>query len=463
MRRKLAPVAVLILLSGVSCAMIRPRPAPYPEGLVFPLVVAEQMDMEGTPSSLAAGDDGTILAALRDGRILAVRSEKDGVLWAYEAGHPLSDTLAVSSGRIFAVDENGVVHVLDEDGALIWKTSIEGQVSTDAVLFKDKICLGTEEGRIFALETAGEGRVAWIYEAGNPVVSGPEVFEDGLFFMTEDGRIHALNPSGRLLWSTDAGGRSSGPLLIRETMAYYGTEDRHIRGFDLERRRLRWSMRVGGHVAARPKIRGNTLYVLTTEGVLYGMMAHRGDILWWRALPSRSVLGLALAGDNVYVSCRSPLLTAFNARTGEKAGEFALADELVSEALWLDPRIVVPIQGPDEAGRLVFLERDIRLSLTANKTSPQEPGQEITFTASAVGFHRPQYTFFLTSGNEARRIVQAESERNTLAWFPDREGAYAIEVSVRDERMSLEAKADFEVKRAAEKPKEPKEKKEKRP
>ena len=421
------------------------------------------MDIEGMPSSLAAGSEGTILTALREGRILAVRSNKDGVLWTYDAGHPLSESLAASSGRIFAVDEDGAVHVLGEDGAPIWKTSIEGQVSTDAALFRGHVCVGTEEGRIFALDAAGEGRVVWIYEAGSPVVSGPEVFEDRMFFMTEDGRIHALNPSGRLLWSADAGGRSSGPLLIVKTMAYYGTEDRHIRGFDLERRRIRWSMRVGGHVAARPKIRDNTLYVLTTEGVLYGMMAHRGDIRWWRALPSRSVLGLALAGDNVFVSCRSPLLTAFNARTGEKAGEFALADELVSEALWLDPRIVVPIQGPDEAGRLVFLERDIRLSLTANKTSPQEPGQEITFTAAAVGFYRPQYTFFLTSGNEERRILQAESERNTLAWFPDREGAYTIEVLAKDERMSLEAKSDFEVKRAPEKPKEPQKKKEKRP
>lgn len=464
MRRLSISAAVLLIAWNLSCAVFRPRPAPYPEGLIFPLVATEETDIDGIPTNLAPGRDGKFFAVLREGRVLCVDSETGEVLWTYDAGRPLDGGLSGASGRVFAVSEEGFIHAIDPDGGPAWKASVEGRISTDAVLFQDLFCVGTEDGRLMAFEMSGEGATAWVNEAGSPIVAGPAAFENRLFFFTADGRFHALDPSGRLLWSVDSGGPAVGPLLVNGSWAFYGTEDRFIRGFDLEKRRLRWSMRVGGHVAVRPELRGNTLYVLTTEGVLYSMTARRGHILWWRALPSRSVLGLSLAGDNVFVSCRSPLLRAFNARTGERAGEYKFSEEVVSEALWLDPRIVVPIQGQeDAAGRLMYIERDIRLTLTADKTSPQEPGQEITFSATAVGFHRPQYTFFIRTETGERRIAQVESDRNTWAWFPDREGLYTIEVLATDVRKSLETRMEFEVKRAAEKPKEPKEKKEKMP
>ena len=68
------------------------------------------------------------------------------------------------------------------------------------------------------------------------------------------------------------------------------------------------------------------------------------------------------------------------------------------------------------------------------------------FAVSAVGFHRKKYEFYLKEGRE-EKIVQGKSERNSWAWFPEKEGDYIVGVKVVDEKESMKAEIPFVIKK----------------
>jgi hypothetical protein len=146
------------------------------------------------------------------------------------------------------------------------------------------------------------------------------------------------------------------------------------------------------------------------------------------------------------VASHSSVLICLDRRTGEDIGRYDAGAEIRSNALWLDPALLLNLYDyADARGYFVFLEKEIKIILSASLESPQPAGSEITFAANSVGFYRPRFEFFLSRNGDDRMIVQKESELNSWAWFPEKEGSYRVGVRVIDEKQSREAEISFEV------------------
>ena len=68
-------------------------------------------------------------------------------------------------------------------------------------------------------------------------------------------------------------------------------------------------------------------------------------------------------------------------------------------------------------------------SFEANKTSPQDLGASIKFTAKATGTEDVQYQYLVNN-----KIVQDYSSSNSFNWTPEKEGEYVITVKVKNGR-----------------------------
>ena len=86
----------------------------------------------------------------------------------------------------------------------------------------------------------------------------------------------------------------------------------------------------------------------------------------------------------------------------------------------------------------------MKVEVLASPASPQPAGTEVTFTAEAAGFFRPQYEFFMREGAETS-IVQKAGEKSSWVWYADKEGAFTIGVKVSDEKQTREAEVKFEI------------------
>src|SRR4030042_3168042 len=86
----------------------------------------------------------------------------------------------------------------------------------------------------------------------------------------------------------------------------------------------------------------------------------------------------------------------------------------------------------------------MKAEISSSLSSPQPAGTEISFTATAKGFHLPRFEFFLRQGEE-KTVVQKAGENQTWVWFAEKEGTYAVGVRVNDERQAAEAEIPFEI------------------
>jgi len=153
-------------------------------------------------------------------------------------------------------------------------------------------------------------------------------------------------------------------------------------------------------------IHGNRIFFLSLNNVLYCLSKRSGSILWWRIIPSRSYYHLGISGEKIMVSSLSSLIVCFNLKTGEEVGKYDAGQEVRSNPLWVDPYLVFNLYDEQsDKGRLVLLEKEMKVSLKSSKGSPQSVGKEIVFTVSAVGFYEPEYEFYLREGEE-EEVVQ---------------------------------------------------------
>jgi hypothetical protein len=82
------------------------------------------------------------------------------------------------------------------------------------------------------------------------------------------------------------------------------------------------------------------------------------------------------------------------------------------------------------------------VSLAPSEAAPQLVGEAITWTATATDCGAaPVYQFSVAPHPGAFRVVRDFSPTNTFAWTPMQEGAYDIEVTVKDGYQATETTA----------------------
>ena len=151
--------------------------------------------------------------------------------WSYEASDRAFPTAPiVAGGLVFFGDRNGVVRAVDAgSGELVWETFAAGPVYFPPAFWKNRLYVGSADGRVYALE-AKTGKVLWTFQAAPanqriPVygklisrwpVAGGVVVEDGVVYAAAgmahyDGvHVYALDGiSGEVKWYNDTSGSIS--------------------------------------------------------------------------------------------------------------------------------------------------------------------------------------------------------------------------------------------------------------
>jgi hypothetical protein len=170
-----------------------------------------------------------------------------------------------------------------------------------------------------------------------------------------------------------------------------------------------------------------------------------GDVLWWKSVGSRLDFPPVIIEDKVLISVSSPSLMSFAVKTGQEAGDYDTGRELQGSPLWVEPWLVLnSYDNVTDKGRLVFLQKDVSVSLKPGKEPPQKVGDEVVFVAKATGFFMPKYEFFL-SGGGPEELVQKASDRSIWSWYPDKDGDFKVKVRITDAKEKEEAEVAYKI------------------
>jgi hypothetical protein len=266
-----------------------------------------------------------------------------------------------------------------------------------------------------------------------------------MIFGADDGRLYALDRTGQTVWSFEARGKIRTPARASDSRIVFGTEDGWIYCLNPLSGKKKWAFKLGGRPLSSPITIGKRIVIVASNSTCYCLSSKNGEIVWWKAVPSRILFEPVIAGDRILLSSASPEVTVLELATGEVLGSDRFEETLSAGVLWLNPDVFAVIREPGkEEEKGIFLRKEVKLSVTSSRTSPQRVGEAIEFQAAAVGFFRPKFVFAI-SDNDERRVLRSENTEDSWIWFPEKPGSYRIHVRAFDEKQTREAEISFVI------------------
>ena len=452
---------LFICLSCCGCILFRSRVDPYPTGVIFPVIQSQEISFEGEPSELLHRVNDSLVFATNQGMVSAYNGLSQELLWRFQTDAPGSTPLIRGREGFYIVDQQNTVYSLSLEGKLLWKSLLPEAVTGGICEDEIQLYMGSESGRFFALDRS-QGEIRWDFKAGGAIHSFPVCTQGKVLFGCDDFNLYCLSQKGMSLGRFSASDRIRGRLLADNGWLYFGADDYYIYCLNLENLTERWKVKTGGMIRAAPVTDARHVFTVSMNNVLTCLSKKNGHIRWWKNLPARTNFRPEIVQDRIIVATRSRRIVCYETTTGNLRGEYTARAVLRSNPVWFAPHLLVAIQDPStDLGVLQFLDKHVSANLTASKASPQEINEEIVVTANLSGFYLPQYEFYLTRHlllrygfegliwvrtGEEKLPVQEESEKGTWNWYPDQEGAYLIEVQVKDEKESASAKTPFLIK-----------------
>lgn len=277
-------------------------------------------------SSLYIGDDVGVMYSL---------NLKDGTTnWTFDTGMRIVGSPAVSDGVVVFGSANYNIYALDaKTGKELWHLTTNQAVMGATTIHDGVAYIGGGDGRMFAIDIH-TGEVQWAFgELKNYVLTRPLVYNDKLYFGTWDTYFYALNlADGSLAWKWD-NGRSNPKLspasvwpVAANGKIFITAPDRYFTCLDAETGEQIWRTNeykvretVGlsedgktiyskcmwdtivaldattndvqvrwvsnaefgyEHNPAMPLEKDGTLWVSTKNGLLLGLDAQTGKVLW---------------------------------------------------------------------------------------------------------------------------------------------------------------------------------------
>ena len=455
----------LVLPLFFSCSSFKPKISPYPSGIMFPVETDTSIIYEGKITDRLKKDENKLFLSTTKGKVYCIDGNQRQILWEFTSPEPLAGSPYLGISYIFVFDEKNNLYCIDQTGQLKWKKPIPDTITSQLGGSEEQIYIGTEKGTLFCLK-AENGETIWSFKADGAIRSNPVMWNDHVIFGCDDHCIYFLNLEGSLIWKFPAGGQIGTTLCLDENFLYFGTANHHIHCLNLKRKKPKWSVYLAGNVVTPPAIKGKNIIFLCSNGVLYCLNKRNGTTLWWNQVSSFSYYKLEITENKVAVSSLSSKLVCFDIETGKNMGTFNASKEIQSNPIWFPPYLLVNLYDRNnDTGELVFLKKQVKVTLSPSKKPPQTVNEEITFTAEATGFHLPEYEFslsrytlaFLFFNNMSlvrdseKTVVQEASEKKTWEWLPLEYGFYNIEVKVTDEKEMASAQYPYVINK--EKPK----------
>ena len=277
-------------------------------------------------SNLFIGDDVGVMYSL---------NLKDGTTnWTFDTGMRIVGSPAVSDGVVVFGSANYNIYALDtKTGKELWHLTTNQAVMGAATIHDGVAYIGGGDGRMFAIDIH-TGEVKWAFgELKNYVLTRPLVYNDKLYFGTWDTYFYALNlADGSLVWKWN-NGRSNPKLspasvwpVAANGKIFITAPDRYFTCLDAETGeqiwrtneykvretvglsedgktiyskcmwdtivaldattndvQVRWASNAEfgyEHNPAMPLEKDGTLWVSTKNGLLLGLDAQTGKVLW---------------------------------------------------------------------------------------------------------------------------------------------------------------------------------------
>jgi len=129
---------------------------------------------------------------------------------------PIYASAAVVGGKVYAVDERGLLACIDRAAhRVLWTVEIGGVSNRSSpAVAGGKVFVGSTAGFLLVLDAATGKEVAKVPADGG-VIAAPAVANDAVYCLTFNGKMLKVDLSGKLVWSYDGGKSANGEFAVQ--------------------------------------------------------------------------------------------------------------------------------------------------------------------------------------------------------------------------------------------------------
>jgi outer membrane protein assembly factor BamB len=351
--------ALLLAVWGlVFCQHLRAGETPF--SFSRPLVVAWNFESKTLTGLAPVEIGGVLITPLTAGVVLAVAADDGELLWKAELGGELSCSPAADLNAVFVASEEtpaaggpagsqgprGVLRALSRaNGITLWSKSLPTPLRS-LLLHRGTIYGVGDGGRFYALRSEGGG-VLWETKLPSTPQGGFAHSNGKIFIATKDGGLIAVDgATGRTLWDYRTQKAMAGLFAVDGDRVYLGTAGGYVHALEEVNGQLRlsWSRRAGTAVQGVSLAPGGLL-VTSLDNFAYFLEPRRGRRVWKRQLPGRVL-------PQVITDARNALLTplggeaciALSLKDGRLVNTLPVGKDngIVAPPLLTDSNVIVP-------------------------------------------------------------------------------------------------------------------------
>jgi outer membrane protein assembly factor BamB len=208
---------------------------------------------------------------------------------------------------------------------VLWNYTTGGMVESSPTVFSDVIFVGSDDGKIYALNATTRKSI-WNYTTSNSVRSSPAVANGVVYVGSNDHNVYALNATTvattkRLLWNYTTGDAVESSPAVANGLVYVGSNDSNVYALNATTGAFKWRYTTGGHVYSSPAVANGVVYVGSNDHNVYALNATTEAIstakrLLWNYTTGDAVESSpAVANGVVYVGSDDDNVYALNATT----------------------------------------------------------------------------------------------------------------------------------------------------
>ncbi|WP_207586299.1 PQQ-binding-like beta-propeller repeat protein [Halomontanus rarus] len=330
-----------------------------------------------------------------------------------------------------------------------WSVDFDGAVSCSPVVGRDTVYVGTDRGRLHAVDRH-RGHRRWVFDATAAIGSEPVATRDRLYLAASDGTVSALDPAtGEREWQYSAAGPLESPLAVADDALFVGDASGLI-VLETATGEQRWAHETETPVAGSPAIADDRnrrrVYVGTDAESVRAVDLETGEEAWIAPTDGTIVGGPTVADDRVYVADDAGTLLALDADTGQSwfayeiSGAFTSSVTVVGETAFVGAddeycHVIETTFGTRKLSGLLFSKKGVPLDGSV-RGSPVVAGDVLFVGDSSGTFYgiRVDDADFLWHFTPDRPVVTTPALADDRLYVGCEDGRLACLAWNRDER-----------------------------
>jgi outer membrane protein assembly factor BamB len=269
-------------------------------------------------------DGERVYVPLQSGQLVALDRETGTTSWSVEL--PSSWAPLISDGVLYAANTRELIALRAASGDPIWRVTLDTDLMVAPALQGNTMVVLLKPDQLRALRLS-DGSEAWRRAIAAPSASAAMAVDTSGVIVTSGNRVSRFaSTDGQLEWERELGGVLSSPAVSGDRV-FVGSTDNYLYSLEANTGRLVWRYGTGGDVVGAAAD-DRFVYFAALDNLLRALRRGNGNQVWKRDLSTRTIAPPSIFGGVVVVSGNNPLLSAFNAITGDPIDKFELAADV---------------------------------------------------------------------------------------------------------------------------------------